>query len=804
MDKTTSPVSDSQEQTQAPKNADAWAAFASKPAAAEEHTSVPGTAAPEQPQTSALPASTQDLQAQLREAQEQLLATSRRLQQLEEAARAAGLATGQPAAQAAPATGMQAGVPQANEPEAQAAPDFGAHESAQAGAFEQADEADKQEDVFVAPGAESDASGKRKADKKQPEGPAVHNSVFRQLAAAAPLTLLVLLAFFCWAPMLMGDLACPEEAANLKVLSGMSGLDLLPHAGSASLLPVYAWFAWGISLIPLPAAATICGPLLSYLGAAVALLGLCIFCGGLRLGKNVMLGSGLMLLSLPLFMSMANFVGPIPFACGLSLAAMGLLARSWMKNFDVPGMVLGNALAAAAALSGGLYYGLVPVLAGMLFALWRGNVQRLRNSDALIGFVCFVVLLLLWMSALILFGGSDITTDMLFAALFGTPSTQSLLSRIVLGLCAFLPFLVIVISISWPRFLANAVRSRSNSPENAAGFAWMALILALLLSACAASAFDVFLAVCLMTVLATRALLNLGTMGTKFFFLLVSILLLLVTLAGLSVTVPFVGEIFLPLAAQFGLTIPASAQPVLAAFAQGDIFTTVIIPLLPLLSALVIMHVAWRSRTAAAPLLVTAVTCVVMAQPFALLMTPVMASVPALKLEKAASIVPSLGAPVTKAAPAAKPEAPKTPAVAAPEAKTETVAPAVTTPAAKPEAAAPAAKTEAAKPDAAASEAKTEAAKPETAAPEAKPEAAAPAAKTEAAKPETVAPEAQPEAAAPATKTEAAKPEAAVPEAKPEAAKPETAAPEAQPEAAAPETAPEAKPEAAKSEAAAS
>ena len=87
MDKTTSPVSDSQEQTQAPRNADAWAAFASRPAAAEEHTSVPGTAAPEQPQTSALPASTQDLQAQLREAQEQLLDASRRLQQLEEAAR---------------------------------------------------------------------------------------------------------------------------------------------------------------------------------------------------------------------------------------------------------------------------------------------------------------------------------------------------------------------------------------------------------------------------------------------------------------------------------------------------------------------------------------------------------------------------------------------------------------------------------------------------------------------------------------------------------------------------------------------
>ena len=796
MDKTTSPVSDSQEQTQAPRNADAWAAFASRPAAAEEHTSVPGTAAPEQPQTSALPASTQDLQAQLREAQEQLLDASRRLQQLEEAARAAGL-TGQPAAPAAPQAGTQAPRPGTDEPEAGTTAPFGAEETTQAG---QADEADQQEDVYVAPGEESGAPEKKKA-ARQPAGPAVHNSIFRQLAAVAPLTLLVLLAFFCWAPVLMGDLACPEEVANLKVLSGMSGPELLPHAGSVTLLPVYALFAWGVSLIPLPAASIICGPLLSYLGAAVALLGLCIFCGGLRLGRNVMLGSGLMLLSLPLFMSMANFVGPIPFACGLSLAAMGLLARSWMKNFDVPGMVVGNALAAAAALSGGLYYGLVPVLAGMLFALWRGNVQRLRNSDALIGFVCFVVLLLLWMSALILFGGSDITTDMLFAALFGMPSTQSLLNRIVLGLCAFLPFLVIVISISWPRFLANAVRSRSNSPESASGYAWMALILALLLSACAASAFDVFLAVCLMTVLATRALLNLGTMGTKFFFLLVSLILLIVTLAGLSVTVPFVGEIFLPLAAQFGLTIPASAQPALAAFAQGDIFTTVIVPLLPLLSALVIMHVAWRSRTAAAPLLVTAVACVVMAQPFALLMTPVMASVPALKLEKAASIVPSLGAPVTKAVPAAKPEA-AAPAV---------TAPAVTAPA-KPEAAAPAAKPEA-KPEAAAPEAKPEA-KPEAATPEAKPEAkpeaAAPEAKPEA-KPEAAAPaakpEAKPEAAAPEAKPEA-KPEAAAPEAKPEA-KPEAAAPEAKPEAAKPEAAapeakPEAKPDAAKSETAAS
>ncbi len=606
-----------------------------------------------------------------------------------------------------------------------------------------------------------DKKAKRKKEKKPApadDGPREHNGFFRGLAAGAPVILLLMLALVCWTPLVMGDLVCPKEADYLKILSGVHGLNLLPHSADLAIMPVLGWLAWAVSLIPLPELWQY--PLLSFAGAAVCLLGVCVLCGCAHLGRNVMFGSGLLLLCLPLFLGMASFIGPVPLACGLSLMAMGFICRGWMRNFDLGGMVIGNVLAALAVLAGGLYYGLVPVLAGLIFAVWRGNMQRLRNTDAVAGVVVFVAALLVWFGCLILFG-DNVSTEMLWPALFTTQDTAAFINRLIIAAVAFCPFLIIVVTVSWPRIIAHSVSNvRASRSENASAYLWVALVLAIAGAFISAQTFDIFLALCLMAVLTARALLSLGRFGTRSFFILVGLILLGVTLAMLSIFVPDVRHIVLPMIPALTAVLPADFADFAVRFWQSETYLCLGLCLMPLIAAAVICHVAWRARTAAAPLLVSAVCVLVLAQPVGLLLPPVFAQeVPLFKLEAAAAILSGLSeapaapaeapaAPVTEPAPAETPAAPAE-APAAPEAAAEPAAPAEdAAPAEAP--AAPEAAAEPAAPAEDAAPAETPAAESADDAAPAEAPAAAPAGETEA-----------PAAEAPATSEAAA--DAAVP-----------------------------------------
>ncbi|MDO5538327.1 MAG: hypothetical protein Q4F72_12470, partial [Desulfovibrionaceae bacterium] len=480
--------------------------------------------------------------------------------------------------------------------------------------------------------------------------PREHNGIYSALAAGSPVILLLMLLLVCWTPVFLGDLTCPKEVDNLKVLTGVSGLTLMPHAGDLALMPLFAWLSWGISLLPLPME-SLQYPLLSWAGAAVCLLGICVMTGCMRLGRHVMFGAGLLLLCLPLFLGMANFIGPVPFACGLSLMAMGLICRGWMKNFDFAGMLLGNLLAAAAVLAGGLYYGIVPVAAGFIFAIWRGNMARLRNTDAVAGLVVFVAAILAWFGCVILFGDSDQGAAVM-GALFAAPDTATFIRRLVIALVGFCPFLIIVITVSWPHIIAHSVSNlRASRSENASAYLWVALALAIVCAFFSTQTFDIFLALCIMAVLTARALLSLGLFGTRGFFLLLGLILLAVTLVLATLMIPFVRELVMPLLPpQATACIPAEAMNYLGRFWAADPNVAIGISVAPLVAALIITHVAWRSRTAAAPLLVSAVCVIVLAQPFGLLMPQYAAQVAPDKLVPVAAVLEAGFAPAPAAA----------------------------------------------------------------------------------------------------------------------------------------------------------
>ncbi len=685
---------------------------------------------------------------------------------------------------------------------------------------------DKITSCLFSRGSKDEDKEQDKAEEEKPEEkpvPEVHHAIFRGLAKIAPLSLLILLAMVCWMPLLTTDLLCPAEADNARVLLAGQGISLLPHAGGHVLMPAYALLCSALASLHLATPVQFL-PLAGFAGAAVCLIGLCILAATLKMGRHVMFGAGLLLLCLPVFLGMANFVGPIPFACGISMIAMALLCRAWMKESDLPGMVLGSLVAVCATLSGGLYFGLVPVASGFLFAMWRGSLARLRQKDALAGFIVFIVAHLLWLGALIILKDDTVTSDMLLAGLLGIPYPAVFcdsLTKICLG---FLPFLLILLALSWPQIFKNLAKGiKASRKENGSAYLWIAIVLSFVFSCFAAHAFDVFLTLCLLSLLAARALLRLSVFGVRSFFILTGVLLLGVTLGLLALVVPFFNELAVSICPQFAALVPADVHADLERLWSAHAVISLFVCFMPLLSALVITHVAWRSRTAAAPLLTSIACIVVLAQPVGLYCMPQIATqmasaklldANALLEEKNDTAAEPLVAPKEQPSQPADTATPAEPAAPAEQAKPEEAKPAeqgASAVQAKPEEVQPAeqgASSVQAKPDevqpaeqgASAVQARPEEVQPAeqgASAVQAKPEEAKPAepvAPAEQAKPEEVKP-AEPAAPAEQAKPDEAKPaEPAAPaeQAKPDEAKPaEPAAPavEAKPDEAKPQEA---------------
>ena len=87
------------------------------------------------------------------------------------------------------------------------------------------------------------------------------------------------------------------------------------------------------------------------------------------------------------------------------------------------------------------------------------------------------------------------------------------------------------------------------------------------------------------------------------------------------------------MASTLGLPLDGKAEKILADLADISRIKTIVFTALPVISAAIILHVVWRSSTAAAGLLVTAVMVVVMAQPFGLFVAPSLREMPSLQLK---------------------------------------------------------------------------------------------------------------------------------------------------------------------------
>ena len=561
-------------------------------------------------------------------------------------------------------------------------------------------------------------------------GPA--QKAFAVLAKMGPLALLLLLACQLWPTFLTGGLYCPPEMKLMDTVREAlaSGQWFAPlHNGDAQL-PVFVWMLAALDLVArmVPQLSAFVWPAGAALGGLACLWGTWALSRAAGFGPQAALASGLILLSSLLFPQLAHFMGPQGLATGLCLLSMAFFCMGWKKEHAWISLPLAFLTSGLAALTGGLVFLILPLLTSLVHLFWTWRIRRAQRLDALAGFLLLLLLGTLWAAAIIFWvqaeGYAQAVSGKFISLPWPLPAFWWLAPALaVLGL---LPWLFVVTGINWGRVFATSWKTlRASRKENSgSSFLWIALFFSLPLSLLGSGLAGATPALCLLAILLGRALVRMGSLGSKFFYLVIALLFLHAGMLLAALHFPVTLEW---LRTSTSLAIPQQYEALLTS-----------LDALPVLGGLCIVFAVLLARFTrrawpGGSLLVCTLFAILLAQPAHLWLAPQLAGHAELKLAAAQ--------PLNAAAPAAPAAVEESAAPAAPEAAAETAAP--ETPAAEaapaPEAAAPAEAAQA----------------PET------PEATAPA--TDAAAPAENAQPAEPVQEAPAVQTLPAGPEHGAP-----------------------------------------
>lgn len=562
-------------------------------------------------------------------------------------------------------------------------------------------------------------------------GPA--QKTFAVLAKMGPLALLLLLVCQLWPTFLTGGLYCPPEMKLMDTVREAlaNGQWFAPlHNGDAQL-PVFVWMLAALDLVArmVPQLSAFVWPAGAALGGLACLWGTWALSRAAGFGPQAALASGLILLSSLLFPQLAHFMGPQGLATGLCLLSMAFFCMGWKKEHAWISLPLAFLTSGLAALTGGLVFLILPLLTSLVHLFWTWRIRRAQRLDALAGFLLLLLLGTLWAAAIIFWvqaeGYAQAVSGKFISLPWPLPAFWWLAPALaVLGL---LPWLFVVTGVNWGRVFATSWKTlRASRKENSgSSFLWIALVFSLPLSLLGSGLAGATPALCLLAILLGRALVRMGSLGSKFFYLVIALLFLH---AGM-----LLAALHFPVALEWLRTSTSLAIP-----QQYETLLTSL-DALPVLGGLCIVFAVLLARFTrrawpGGSLLVCTLFAIILAQPAHLWLAPQLAEHAELKLAAAQ--------PLNAAAPAAPAAVEENAAPAAPEAA-ETAAPETPADTAAPEAA----------PEAAPATESTAPAAPETAAPAEAPQA-----------PET------PEATAPAT-------DAAAPAETPAAPAEEAAAP---------------------------
>ena len=512
-------------------------------------------------------------------------------------------------------------------------------------------------------------------------GPA--QKAFAVLAKMGPLALLLLLACQLWPTFLTGGLYCPPEMKLMDTVREAlaSGQWFAPlHNGDAQL-PVFVWMLAALDLVArmVPQLSVFVWPAGAALGGLACLWGTWALSRAAVFGPQAALASGLILLSSLLFPQLAHFMGPQGLATGLCLLSMAFFCMGWKKEHAWISLPLAFLTSGLAALTGGLVFLILPLLTSLVHLFWTWRIRRAQRLDALAGFLLLLLLGTLWAAAIIFWvqaeGYAQAVSGKFISLPWPLPAFWWLAPALaVLGL---LPWLFVVTGVNWGRVFATSWKTlRASRKENSgSSFLWIALFFSLPLSLLGSGLAGATPALCLLAILLGRALVRMGSLGSKFFYLVIALLFLH---AGM-----LLAALHFPVALEWLRTSTSLAIP-----QQYEALLTSL-DALPVLGGLCIVFAVLLARFTrrawpGGSLLVCTLFAILLAQPAHLWLAPQLAGHAELKLAAAQ--------PLNAAAPAAPAAVKESTAPAAPEATAETAAP--ETPAAEaaqaPEAAAPA------------------------------------------------------------------------------------------------------------------
>lgn len=515
-------------------------------------------------------------------------------------------------------------------------------------------------------------------------GPA--QKVFAVLAKMGPLALLLLLACQLWPTFLTGGLYCPPEMKLMDTVREAlaQGQWFAPlHNGDAQL-PVFVWMLAAFDMLArmVPQLSAFVWPAGAALGGLACLWGTWALSRAAGFGPQAALASGLILLSSLLFPQLAHFMGPQGLATGLCLLSMAFFCMGWKKEHAWISLPLAFLASGLAALTGGLIFLLLPLLTSLVHLFWTWRIRRAQRLDALAGFLLLLLLGALWAAAIIFWvqaeGYAQAVSGKFLSLPWPLPAFWWLAPALaVLGL---LPWLFVVTGVNWGRVFASSWKTlRASRKENSgSSFLWIALVFSLPLSLLGSGLAGATPVLCLLAILLGRALVRMGSLGSKFFYLVIALLFLH---AGM-----LLAALHFPVALEWLRTSTSLAIP-----QQYEALLTSL-DALPVLGGLCIVFAVLLARFTrrawpGGSLLVCTLFAIILAQPAHLWLAPQLAGHAELKLATAQPL--DAAAPAAPAAaPVGAPQAPETPEATAPA--TDTAAPAETQAAPAEEAAVPA------------------------------------------------------------------------------------------------------------------
>lgn len=495
-------------------------------------------------------------------------------------------------------------------------------------------------------------------------GPA--QKAFAVLAKMGPLALLLLLLCQLWPTFLTGGLYCPPEMKLMDTVREAlaNGQWFAPlHNGDAQL-PVFVWMLAALDLVArmVPQLSAFVWPAGAALGGLACLWGTWALSRAAGFGPQAALASGLILLSSLLFPQLAHFMGPQGLATGLCLLSMAFFCMGWKKEHAWISLPLAFLTSGLAALTGGLVFLILPLLTSLVHLFWTWRIRRAQRLDALAGFLLLLLLGALWAAAIIFWvqaeGYAQAVSSKFISLPWPLPAFWWLAPALaVLGL---LPWLFVVTGVNWGRVFATSWKTlRASRKENSgSSFLWIALVFSLPLSLLGSGLAGATPALCLLAILLGRALVRMGSLGSKFFYLVIALLFLH---AGM-----LLAALHFPVALEWLRTSTSLAIP-----QQYEALLTSL-DALPVLGGLCIVFAVLLARFTrrawpGGSLLVCTLFAILLAQPAHLWLAPQLAEHAELKLAAAQ--------PLNATAPAAPAAVEEGTAPAAPEAAAETAAP---------------------------------------------------------------------------------------------------------------------------------